>query len=97
MGVWAKWSGGASAREWGLRPKVHPMLRAPQLRAVRTSMSVSPIMTVWEGWMVRPAMRPASSMRDSQAVRIGFLGVEAVASVVLEEEAREAEVVADVA
>ena len=87
MGVWARWSGGASAREWGFRPKVQPMLRAPQLRAVRTSMSVSPIMTVSAGWMVWPAMAAGFGDEGFEAVRVGFFGVEAVAAVVLEEEA----------
>ena len=54
-------------------------------------------MMVSAGVMVLPARFEASAMRAMEAVGVGLLGVEAVASVVLEEEAVEAEVGADVA
>ena len=52
LGEWANASGWAAAREWGDRPKVQPIERAPQLRAVRMSTSESPIMMVSAGVMV---------------------------------------------
>ena len=47
--------------------------------------------------MARPAMRAGFGDEAFEAVGVGLFGVEAVAAVVLEEEGREAEVVADVA
>ena len=68
------------------------MLRAPQLRAVRTSMSVSPIMMVSAGSDGAAGEGGGFGDEGFEAVGIGLFGVEAVAAVVLEEETGEVEV-----